>query len=115
MSDPYDPGCVAGLVTLQKSGDRPAGGVCTPAFWVPATKRRPKYGCSNALARTQSGCQYRRSATRERMGTLSRILLISNLASGIETTPLTHADVLAMAGRATAALGQLLKSLVPEL
>jgi purine nucleoside phosphorylase len=49
------------------------------------------------------------------MGTLSRILLISNLASGIETTPLTHADVLAMAGRATAALGQLLKSLVPEL
>ncbi len=41
--------------------------------------------------------------------------LISNLASGIETTPLTHADVLAAAGRATAALGQLLKTLVSQL
>lgn len=41
--------------------------------------------------------------------------LISNLAAGMETTPLTHADVLAVAGRATAALGQLLKTLVPRL
>jgi purine-nucleoside phosphorylase len=41
--------------------------------------------------------------------------LISNLASGVETAPLTHADVLAVAGRATAALGQLLKTLMPQL
>ena len=41
--------------------------------------------------------------------------LISNLAAGMETTPLTHADVLAVAGRATAALGQLLKTLAPRL
>jgi purine-nucleoside phosphorylase len=41
--------------------------------------------------------------------------LISNLAAGMETTPLAHADVLAVAGRSTAALGQLLKMLVPRL
>jgi purine-nucleoside phosphorylase len=41
--------------------------------------------------------------------------LISNLAAGMETTPLTHADVLAVAGRATATLGQLLKTLAPRL
>jgi purine-nucleoside phosphorylase len=41
--------------------------------------------------------------------------LISNLAAGMEAAPLTHADVLSVAGRATAALGQLLKTLVPRL
>jgi purine-nucleoside phosphorylase len=41
--------------------------------------------------------------------------LISNLAAGMETTPLTHADVLTVAGWATAALGQLFKTLVPRL
>jgi purine-nucleoside phosphorylase len=40
--------------------------------------------------------------------------LISNLAAGMEAVPLSHADVLSVAGRATAALGQLLKTLVPR-
>ncbi|HEU5153989.1 MAG TPA: purine-nucleoside phosphorylase [Gemmatimonadales bacterium] len=41
--------------------------------------------------------------------------LISNLAAGLHAEPLTHSDVLSVAGRATAALGQLLKTLVPRL
>ena len=41
--------------------------------------------------------------------------LISNLAAGMEMAPLSHADVLSVAGRATAALGQLLKTLVPRI
>jgi purine-nucleoside phosphorylase len=117
MSDPYD----AELRSLARDTARSLGiglqegvyaGVLGPSYETPAEIRMLQRMGADAVGMSTVPEVVTARANGVRCLGFS---LISNLATGIETTSLAHADVLAMAGRATAALGQLLKTLVPRL
>ena len=117
MSDPYDPE----LKLLARETARNLGiglqegvyaGVLGPSYETAAEIRMlERLGADAVGMSTVSEVVAARANGIRCLG----FSLISNLAAGMETSPLTHADVLSVAGRGTAVLGQLLKSLLPRL